>query len=227
MNTHLLRDRMALSAVLLGTAAVLIVVVLFLVLGNSRTTSPAVTDPSTVASVPTTPASDGAEESVGETRTSTGQAATSDPIAFARRTTSTLFGWDTTTDTPAAITNEILAVADPTGQETPGLLADLPAYLPDGSWWQRLGEYRTRQHLETTNAIVPTAWTQAVATGQVADLLPGTTAVTVVGIRHRSGEVAGQPEATRTRVEFTMFVVCPPDDECWLLRLGALGKALG
>ncbi|MFD2796384.1 hypothetical protein ACFS27_22680 [Promicromonospora vindobonensis] len=138
-----------------------------------------------------------------------------------------LFDWDTTTDTPEAITSEILAVAVLTGQETPGLLADLPAYLPDGSWWQRLGEYRTRQQLETTNAFVPTTWTQAVATGEVSGLLPGTTAVTVEGIRHRSGEVAGHPEVARSPVAFTMFVVCPPDDECWLLRLGAPGKALG
>src|SRR5690606_26805495 len=118
-----------------------------------------------------------------------------------------------------------LAAVDPTGQETPGLLADLSAYLPDGSWWQRLGEYRTRQHLEITNAFVPTAWTHAVSTGQITGRLPGTTAVTVEGIRHRSGEVAGHPEAARSPVAFTMFVVCPPDDECRLLRLSDPGKA--
>lgn len=227
MNTHLLRGRWPVGFVILGAAAALIVVVLFLVLGDPRTTGPSASGPTTVASVPTTTTSAGTEESVSEAGAATGQAATSDPITFARRITSMLFDWDSTTDTPAAITSELLARADPTGQETPGLLADVPAYLPDGVWWQRLGEYRTRQDLEITSAFVPTAWTDAVATGQVTDLLPGTTAVTVEGIRHRSGEVASHPEVARSPVAFTMFVVCPPDDECRLLRLSAPGKALG
>lgn len=152
---------------------------------------------------------------------------TSDPIVFARSASSTLFNWDSTMDTRSAVTAAVLRIADPSGAQSPALLADLSVWLPPEAWWAQLREYQTRQRIEVTSAEIPAAWTRAVAAGQIPDLAPGTTAVTVSGIRHRDGIVADQPESWTGPVTFTMFVVCPPDgDGCWLARLGAPGKVL-
>ncbi|GAA1873928.1 hypothetical protein [Myceligenerans crystallogenes] len=152
----------------------------------------------------------------------------SDAITFARRTATVLFDWDTTTDTPASITTALLEHADPSGEQTPGLLADLPAWLPDDAWWQRLRAYETRQRFDPAAVGVPDAWTRAVEDRRTADLAPGTVAVTVTGVRHRDGVVAGEAESSTYEVVMTMFIVCPPDDGggCWLARLGAPGKVL-
>lgn len=152
---------------------------------------------------------------------------TSDSIAFARSASSTLFDWDSTMDTRSAVTAAVLQIADPSGAQSPALLADLSDWLPHETWWARLREYQTRQRIEVTSAEIPAAWTRAVAAGQIPDLAPGTTAITVSGIRHRDGVVAGRPESWTGPVTFTMFVVCPPDgDGCWLARLGTPGKVL-
>lgn len=156
-----------------------------------------------------------------------GPGAASDPIVFARSASSALFDWDSTTETRSTVTEAVLQIADPSGEHSPGLLADLSVWLPDEAWWARLHEYQTRQRLEVTSAKVPDAWRRAVAAGQIPDLAPGTAAVTVSGVRHREGVVADQPESWTDRVTFTMFVVCPPDgDGCWLARLGVPGKVL-
>ncbi|RPF21453.1 cell wall protein [Myceligenerans xiligouense] len=156
-----------------------------------------------------------------------GPGATSDLIVFARSASSALFDWDSTMATRSAVMAAVLQIADPSGEHSPGLLADLSVWLPDEAWWARLREYQTRQRLEVTSAEVPAAWRRAVAAGQVPDLAPGTTAVTVSGVRHRDGVVADRPESWSDRVTFTVFVVCPPDgDDCWLARLGAPGKVL-
>lgn len=156
-----------------------------------------------------------------------GSEAASDPIVFARSASSALFDWDSTMDTRSAVTAAVLQIGDPSGEHSPGLLADLSVWLPDEAWWARLREYQTRQRLEVTSAEVPATWRRAVAAGQIPDLAPGTTAVTVSGVRHRDGVVADRPESWTDRVTFTMFVVCPPDgDGCWLARLGAPGKVL-
>lgn len=155
------------------------------------------------------------------------EAPTAEPIAFARHAASILFDWDTTLDTPESVTTRVLDVADPTGEQTPGLLADLPAYVPDPAWWERLREHATRQRLEIATVEVPGVWTRAVTTGQVRDVPPGTYAVNLTGTRHRTGVVAGEPESSSHPVELTMFVACAPTfDECRLLRLGAPGVVL-
>lgn len=220
-----MRERWRFVVVLLAAGAVIFVVVLHLLAGDPRPVGssgpamqagprPAATASTTVGSAPS--------------RISNAPGArTSDPVAFARRAASILFDWDTTTDTLGSVTTEVLAVADPTGEQTPGLLADLTAYLPDPAWWERLREYETRQRVGLDRVEVPAAWTRAVATGQVADLLPGTYAVNVVGTLHRSGVVAERPESFAHPVELTMFVACEPAfDECRLLRLGVPGTVL-
>ena len=72
----------------------------------------------------------------------------------------------------------------------------------------------------------PASWAQAEA--QAGDaLLPGTTAYTVRGTRHRSGVWEGAPVETTHEVSFTVFLVCAPSyPACRLLRLSMLDQPL-
>ncbi len=72
----------------------------------------------------------------------------------------------------------------------------------------------------------PTKWVEAVT--QAGDqLLPGTTALTIHGTRHRSGVWEGEPAASEHDVAFTIFMVCGPSyPECHLLRLSMPDKPL-
>jgi hypothetical protein len=138
-----------------------------------------------------------------------------------------LFDWDTTTDRPEDTTGRLLAVADPTGQESPGLVADLAGYLPAPEAWELLRAYETRQWLEIHTADIPAAWATARAQAPAGALAPGTSAYTVTGTRHRAGVWDGEPVATAHPVAFTVFVVCAPTYErCHLLRLSRLDEPL-
>ncbi|MGO1316494.1 MAG: hypothetical protein ACTMIR_05615 [Cellulomonadaceae bacterium] len=154
-------------------------------------------------------------------------APSSDPVAFARTVAEAVFAWDTTVAASlAAYKGRLLVVADPTGEESPGLVVDLAAYLPDAAVWEHLRQYETRQWLTVTDAYIPPAWTQAITTDP--DLVaPGTFAVTVTGVRHRAGTWDGEPVTSQDDVAFTVFVVCSPTyPTCHLLRLTQLDKPL-
>lgn len=153
--------------------------------------------------------------------------ATSDPEAFARRIEAAVFGWDTTTGyTPSDYAQAVVDVGDPSGNETPGLAADLADYLPNAAAWAQLRTYETRQWLTIDTAVVPSSWTQALQQGR-ATLLPGTTAYTITGTRHRSGVWDGKPVSTSEQVSFTIFESCQPTyKSCRLLRLSQLDNPL-
>lgn len=153
--------------------------------------------------------------------------ATSDPDTFSRAVAEALFAWDTTTlFTRADHIDQLIALADPSGASTPGLVADLDAYLPTAAARVELAKYETRQWLDIDSVTTPSTWADAQA--QAGDrLLPGTTARTILGTRHRSGIWEGQPVASRHRVAFTIFIVCRPAyPQCRLLRLSMLDKPL-
>ena len=153
--------------------------------------------------------------------------ATADPHAFAEAVARALFDWDTTAPwAPSEYTGRLLAVADPTGQESPGLVADIAGYLPTAEAWAFLKPYYTRQWLELSSLEVPGLWEQALAeAGQ--GLAPGTTAYTIRGTRHRSGVWEGEPVTSEHEVAFTVFFVCEPSyPTCHLLRLSRLDKPL-
>ncbi|MCC6856511.1 MAG: hypothetical protein IT189_10675 [Microbacteriaceae bacterium] len=153
--------------------------------------------------------------------------ATKDPEVFARALAQALFTWDTfTTLTPQDHRAVILEAADPSGEETPGLIGDLDKYLPSASTWRSLQEYRTAQTLTIDRLWVPDQWDQAVeaADGQIAD---GLIAFTVEGTRHRTGVWFDQPVTSEHPVTFTMFLSCPPaTEQCVLLRLSQLDNPL-
>ena len=150
-----------------------------------------------------------------------------DPETFARLVAEGIFAWDTATlITRTDHVEQLVAVADPTGESTPGLVADLGNYLPTQDAWVELAQYETRQWLSIGSVTTPSKWAEAEA--QAGDeLLPGTTAFTIHGARHRSGFWEGDPVASEHDVAFTVFIVCGPSyPECHLLRLSILDKPL-
>lgn len=150
-----------------------------------------------------------------------------DPEVFARRVARAVFTWDTTTGYgPSDYIQAVIDVGDPSGNETPGLAADLADYLPTRTAWAQLRQYETRQWLSIDTATVPTAWAQALQQGR-ATLLPGTTAYTITGTRHRAGVWNGTPVTTTEHVSFTIFETCQPTYlSCRLLRLSQLDNPL-
>ena len=92
--------------------------------------------------------------------------------------------------------------------------------------WDHLRGYSTRQWLDVNGAAIPARWTVAAArsAGVVA---PGTSAVTITGVRHRTGSWDGRVVADQFNVAFTAFVGCTPTyPTCSLLRLTQLDKPL-
>ncbi|WP_308468461.1 hypothetical protein [Rathayibacter soli] len=146
---------------------------------------------------------------------------------FARHLAMTLFAWNTTSELePADYIQASVEVGDPSGQETPGLAADLTSYYPTEQTWAQLRQYQTRQWLTIDTAVVPSVWPQALQQGR-GTLLPGTTAYTITGTRHRAGVWDGKPVSTSGQVSFTVFETCQPTySTCRLLRLSQLGKPL-
>jgi hypothetical protein len=121
---------------------------------------------------------------------------------------------------------QLIAVGDPTGESTAGLLEDLDNYLPTPRAWIELAQYDTKQWLSVDSATTPAQWAEA-ETHASDELLPGTTAFTIRGVRHRSGVWEGAPVTSEHDVAFTVFIVCAPSfRECHLLRLSMLDKPL-
>lgn len=152
----------------------------------------------------------------------------SDPRRFAIEAAELVFEWDTTTSTNTdGYFARLVAIADPGGVESDGLVADLTAYLPSHEAWLDLREYETRQRLEITSAKVPSTWAETALEGEAFGLERGTTAYTITGIRHRTGTWNGDRVATRHRVSFTVFIICGPRyPTCYLLRLSRIDHPL-
>lgn len=151
----------------------------------------------------------------------------SDPDVFARAVAEAVFTWDTSSTTLPDVTQRLLVAADPTGEETPGLLVDLRTYLPGDQAWSQLVQYRTRQWIEITDIVEPEAWDEAVQQAPEGALAAGTTARTVTGMRHRAGIWEDEPATASSPVQFTVFLLCSPGaDQCYLLRLSTPGRAL-
>lgn len=152
---------------------------------------------------------------------------TNDPITYSRAVASSLFDWGTSLGfLPTDYTAAVLADADPSGEETPGLIADVATYLPSVDQWLDLGAMEVRQTIEIDDAYVPESWTSAVQQAH-GHLRPGTTAVTVTGTRHRSGVWNGETVESAHPVAITVFVACEPSfDRCHVLRLSQLDNPL-
>lgn len=150
-----------------------------------------------------------------------------DAGTFSRSVATALFTWDTGSGfVPLDYTDVILDVADPTGNEQPGLAADVATYLPTHDAWAQLRQYATSQRLEITSTHVPDAWIEALAQAHPGQLPEGAAAFTIKGVRHRSGNWNGNHINAEQEVTFTVFIACPPKDNCYVLRLSQLNNPL-
>jgi len=153
-------------------------------------------------------------------------ASTGDAEAFAESLAHAIFDWDTSDNvTPAELIDHALTVADPTGFETPGFREDLTSYLPTKEQWSVLRQFDTAQSLTIDSLEVPASWA-AIAADPANEIVDGTVAVTITGTRTRTGGWNGEASMKTYPVEFTMFVSCPDDGHCSVLRLSQLGAAL-
>lgn len=145
---------------------------------------------------------------------------TDDPIVYAKAVAAALFDWDTTSGyTPSDYEAPVLAEADPSGEETSGLIGDVASYEPTTDQWTQLATMDVAQHLTISSAAVPSTWPEALAEAH-GQLRPGTTAITIIGIRHRAGVWYGDKAATSEPVSFTVFEACTPAwPRCHTLRL--------
>lgn len=152
---------------------------------------------------------------------------TDDPIAYAKAVATALFDWDTTSGyTPSDYEAPVLADADPSGEETSGLIGDVASYEPTTEQWTQLATMDVAQHLMISSAGVPSSWPEALAQAH-GQLRQGTTAVTITGTRHRSGIWYGDHAATSEPVSFTVFEACTPAfSRCHTLRLSELNDPL-
>jgi len=219
------RHRRLMIALIAGGIAVLLLVgvgIYGLLRGpgpTNQTSPPANTSTSPPGATSVPPTATGGPQPVEES---------GDPQTFAQRVAVALFTWDTATGHDPVDYAQVLAdVGDPTGDETPGLAADVRAYLPTDQAWTQLRTYQTRQWLTVEETTVPQAWADAQAQAAPGQLLPGTTAYTVIGTRHRTGIWGTEPVESSHPVAFTVFVTCAPSfDTCRLLRLSQLDNPL-
>lgn len=198
-----------------GVLVLLVAVVSYAMFANRAPSA----EPRTTATLPSS-------EPIG-TQTSPPPLDAAVPEAFARQVATALFAWDTrTTSTQKSVTEQLVSVADPTGESSAGLVADIANYLPTDQIWIELRKYETRQWIEVASVEIPDLW--ATAEAQANDeLLPGTTAFTIRGTRHREGVWEGEDVASQHEVAFTVFIVCAPTyPECRLLRLSRLDDPL-
>jgi hypothetical protein len=153
---------------------------------------------------------------------------TDNPVIYAKAVAEALFDWSTTTGyAPSDYTSPVLADADPSGEEIAGLVSDVASYEPTTAQWTELATMKVVQHLTITSAKVPSLWPEALAEAH-GQLRAGTTAITITGVRHRTGVWYGQPASTTDPVSFTVFETCSPSwPVCHTLRLSQLNDPLG
>lgn len=148
-------------------------------------------------------------------------------VDYARRFATQLLTWDSTaTSSPTAQMDQLVAQADPSGVETPGLVADLANYLPTDIEWTHLRRHAVTQSATIHTAVVPDSWSPIAADAAVG-LSDGATAVTIRATRHRRGSTGGQQHSSDHPLTFTIFLACPPDGQsCHVLRLSLPGTPL-
>lgn len=200
---------------------------LFAVFIYSLQVRPSPATPGTTGVVPSTPPAWTTEAPVSPVGDLAPLRPTSDPDAFARFVADALFEWNTATLVGRADhVEQLVAVGDPTGESSPGLVSDLDNYLPTEEAWAELAQYETAQWLAVESVVTPTLWDEAEAQAGN-ELLPGTTAFTIEGTRHRSGLWENQPVTSKQEIAFTVFIVCAPSyAQCHLLRLSRLDEPL-
>jgi hypothetical protein len=147
------------------------------------------------------------------------------PERFARRIAEALFDWDTRSSSGLSEwAQPLVDVAD--AEEAAGLASDVRGYLPTVELWDQLSSYGTRQWLVIDSIDRPATWATATEQAAPGQLPPGATAYTVVGTRYREGTWDAQLISSAGEVAFTIFIACPVDEVCRLLRLSGVNERL-
>ncbi|MGI9824395.1 hypothetical protein [Agromyces sp. Marseille-Q5079] len=145
-------------------------------------------------------------------------ATTADPERFARIITHALLEWDTRAEGGAASWAQPLIDASD-ADEANGVAADVRAYIPSGTLWDELRTYGTRQTLTIETVEVPDSWIAARSQAAGRQLPASASAFTISGIAERTGVWNGKPVESSRPVSFTVFIDCPSEHPCHLLRL--------
>jgi hypothetical protein len=150
---------------------------------------------------------------------------TSNPEFFARSVARALFDWDTRHEGgPTEWAQVPLDVAD--ADEAAALASDVRGYLPSAEMWERLRAYGTRQRIDVESVAAPESWSAALEQAAAGQIPRGAAAFTVVGTSHRVGTWNTEIIRTERSVAFTIFVACPDEQRCVLLRLSQLDRPL-
>ncbi|GAB3062861.1 hypothetical protein [Sediminivirga luteola] len=223
MNPSDLTSRRRVLIAVIAAAVVLLVIVgvgAYGLIRGPQPTGPSGDDAVTLAPGPTGPS--------GTSATPRPLYDTTDAEAFARSVAVSLFTWDTTgSHGPSDYAQVLVDVGDPTGTETSGLASDVRSYLPATDAWAQLRTHQTKQWITIETVEIPDAWADAETQAAPGQLLPGTTAYTITGTRHRAGIWGTEPMQTERPVSFTVFIACEPSfDACRLLRLSQVDNPL-
>lgn len=149
---------------------------------------------------------------------------TSSPERAALQVALALFRWDTRGGDPTEWAQPIVDVTDPV--DAPAVAADVRGYLPSPEQWETLRSFATRQWLTVDTVAVPDAWQTARQQAAPGQLPSGAIALTITGVRHRGGIWGLEPVHTERPVSFTIFLACPEDDACRILRLSRVDEPL-
>lgn len=150
---------------------------------------------------------------------------TGSPEQFARSVARALFNWDTRYQGgPSPWAQMVVNVADP--DEGTAVASDIRGFLPEAEMWEQLTDYGTRQWLEVKSIVVPKAWSTALRQATPGQIPRGAAALTIVASAHRQGVWNSDAIRTNRNVTFTIFVRCPGDEPCTLLRFSQLDKPL-
>lgn len=150
---------------------------------------------------------------------------TRDAEVFAEVAARHLFTWDAGLEHgPADYQQPLVDAGHP--DEVIALATDLRGYYPDAGTWGELRQMQTRQWLTITSIGIPAGWETAQAQARSGQLPEGTVAYTIDGTRHRTGTWGTELVAYEAPVSFTIFIACPHEGECLLLRLSAVDQPL-
>jgi len=212
-----LRRRMLIAAVIVGGGMLMLLIGIG-VYGILR-------GPASIAATSTPTSSDAKSSVAAPVARPRPLAATADSEIFARAVADALFRWDTRGSAGAAEWSQpLLDVGD--ADEAAGLASDIRGYLPSIEQWDQLEMYGTRQWITIDAIRVASGWATALAQATPGQLPPGAIAYTISGIRHRNGMWEREPTATASAVAFTVFIACPRNDDCRLLRFSRLNEPL-
>lgn len=150
---------------------------------------------------------------------------TSDAEFFAEAAARALFAWDASGEfDPADYMQPLVDAGDESEQVA--LATDIRSYFPDEQAWGELRQVQATQRLTIQQIAVPDGWKTALAQARPGQLPEGAVAYTVDGTRHRTGTWRAEAGTDTRQVAFTLFLACPTDEGCRLLRLSAVDQPL-